>query len=162
MGCESEREFLVAFFAIRIDTVSVVSSDVSDADPVLFGFEVSPVAINVDDSGLVGLESVDWEVVALVGAGDVVVEVAEEWEGVVEVLCVGEVGALHSESFELLVTGQVDSRLSVFSGHVFTVRADFGSEEPDDIVQVLVTETFEAGPDVSVLHKVGILWHWEG
>lgn len=175
MVIESEREFLVAFCGIRIDTVSVVGSDleirtlkgrkkgnsyVSDADPG--GIDVSPVALNADKSGLAGLESVDWKVVALVGAGNVVVEVAEEWEGVVEVLCVGEVGALHSESFVIHVSGQVDSRLSVASGTVGQVGADFGSEEPDDIVQVLVAETFKAGPDVFVVEEVGIFRHWEG
>lgn len=165
MATECERELMVAFFVISMDTVSVVGSDleirtlkgrkkgisyVSDAD--MLGIDVSPVALNEDKSGLASLESVDWEVVALVGAGNVVVEVAEEWEGVVEVLCVGKVGALEAECvFVTFVTGQVDSSLSVASGHVLIVRADFRSEEPDDIVQVLVTETLEAGPDVSVL-----------
>jgi len=82
MVLKSEGEFLVAFLGINIDAVSVMSSDVSDFDIIVLHVDV--VAVNVDNSRLAGLKSVDWEIVALVRAGDVVVEVAEEWEGGVE------------------------------------------------------------------------------
>jgi len=88
MVFKSEEELFVADWTIlisvtRSDAMSVVSSDISDFD-IIGEFLDNVVAVNVDNSGLAGLKSVDWEIVALVRAGDVVVEVAEEWEGGVE------------------------------------------------------------------------------
>jgi len=78
---EREKEFCVALVgAVSDGSMSVVSSDVSDRDEIRVLVSFNIVALNVDDSGLVSVETVDGEIVALVRSGDVVVEVSEKWE----------------------------------------------------------------------------------
>lgn len=154
MVIKSEREFCVALCVIRIDAVSVVSSDVSDADEVFSKIPIRMMALNADKSGLAGFHSVDGEVVALVRAGDVVVEVAEKWERVVEPLLVDIFAFIENKSSSVLEKGQVDDRVVLFN---FKVGANIGSEEPDNIVQVLVAESFKASPDESVIREAAII-----
>jgi len=148
MVIEGEREFFIAIFTLVDSSVSVVSSDVSDADVVDSIIKVRSVAVNVDDSGLAGFHSVDWEVVALVRAGDVVVEVAEKWKltGLVVVViryfCAIEHG--------LVVIIQV------------YVVAEFFSNEVDDVVQLMVAQCWETSPVVDVAVKIRHSWESEG
>jgi len=168
MVIKSEDELFVAHIFAISDAMSVVSSDVSDFDiPVL---HVDVVAVNVDNSGLTSLKSVDWEIVALVRAGDVVVEIAEEWKGGVEESFIKRFGG-QIKSFSSHKSIKVDdwetfhrTILSVpFSCClIFPIRANFWSEEPDDVVQVLVAETLESSPEVSVRIEFGLFWEWEG
>jgi len=168
MVLKSEGEFLVAFLGINIDAVSVMSSDVSDFDIIVLHVDV--VAVNVDNSRLAGLKSVDWEIVALVRAGDVVVKVAEEWEGGVEESFIKryEVQIKSLSSHKRIKVDDWESfhrtiRSIPFSCClIFPIRANFWSEEPDDVVQVLVAETLESSPEVSVRIEFGLSWEWEG
>jgi len=174
MVFKSEEELFVALWTIlisvtRSDAMSVVSSDISDFD-IIGEFLDNVVAVNVDNSGLAGLKSVDWEIVALVRAGDVVVKVAEEWEGGVEESFIKryEVQIKSLSSHKRIKVDDWESfhrtiRSIPFSCClIFPIRANFWSEEPDDVVQVLVAETLESSPEVSVRIEFGLSWEWEG
>merc|ERR1719198_2850988 len=155
MVFKSEEELFVADWTIlisvtRSDAMSVVSSDISDFD-IIGEFLDNVVAVNVDNSGLAGLKSEEWE-------GGVEESFIKRYEVQIKSLSSHKrIKVDDWESFHRTI------RSIPFSCClIFPIRANFWSEEPDDVVQVLVAETLESSPEVSVRIEFGLSWEWEG
>ena len=121
---------------------------------MFIGVKINMVAVNVDLSGLASLESVDWEVVALVRSGDVVVEVSEKWELASLVSGHTKVGA--SEGWleicwvEIVHIGEI----------VCSFNAVIFSNKEDDVVQVVVAQSWKTCPVIAVILDARSKWKW--
>lgn len=127
---------------------------VSDRDPVFGGIRINIVAFNLDRSGLVSLETVDGEIVALVRSGDVVVEVSEKWE---------VVGLVKWHSERVAVEGWLEIvwLVIVHVGEIFcSWVAVFSSNKVDDVVQVVVAQSWEPCPLIAVKFEIRSVWKW--
>lgn len=118
------------------------------------GAKINIVAVNVDLSGFASLETVDWEVVALVRSGDVVVEVSEKWE-------VASLVKWRSEVDTIEGWREVSRVIKVHVGEIVcSWVAVFCSHKVDDVVQLVVAQSWETCPLIAVIFDARSFRKW--